>query len=106
MKKTLTYVKSILIPIILGGAFGLAIGGSILMLGAAFTGVIFGAGATFLGATALQSFAVGALAFNFTAYMIAPIFGINMQGIEFENPNKNLPYEPPEYIYSSNLQSQ
>ena len=38
-------------------------------------------------------FAIGALAFDFTAFFVAPLFGIEMQGIEYETPQS--PYQPP-----------
>ncbi len=87
--------------IILGGAFGLATGGAIVAGFAVFAGAI--GFTTILGVSVAQMFAIGALAFNFTAYIIAPLFGIDMQGIEFEDPNKYSQYQPPEYIYSTSI---
>ena len=78
--------------IILGGAFGLATGGAITVLVSVIVGAIFGISATIFGVTALQAFAIGALAFDFTAFIISPLFEINMQGIEIETPKK---YEQP-----------
>ena len=87
--------------IILGGGLGLATGGAIIATGAVIFGAIFGIGATFLGVTALQAFAIGALAFNFTALIIAPLFGLEMQSIEFEIPSKNTnDYQTPSYTYN------
>ena len=75
--------------IMLGGAVGLATGGLIV--------ATIGAGATVLGAaglatpvlgvTAAQAFAIGALAYNFMAIIVAPIIGIKMQPIEWGNPS-------------------
>ena len=72
--------------VFIGGAIGLAIGGVIVMFGAAAAGAAssFGLGSgTFLGVKAAEAFAIGALAFDFTAFFVAPIIGIDMQGVEF-----------------------
>ena len=45
-----------------------------------------GANVVILGASVSRIFAIGALALNFVAFCIAPLFGIEMQGIELE-PN-------------------
>ena len=84
---------SLVKDVILCAAIGLAVGGAFVSLGAVFTGAIFGAKAAFLGVVAKQAFAIGALAFDFTAYVIAPLFGIAMQGIEYESQES--PYKPP-----------
>ena len=73
--------------ILTGAAMGLAVGGAIIMLGAVLVGALsaFGIGAgTILGVSALQAFSVGCLAFNFTAYVVAPILGIPMEGVELD----------------------
>ena len=73
--------------ILTGAAMGLAVGGAIIMLGAVLVGALsaFGIGAgTILGVSALQAFSVGCLAFNFTAYVVAPILGISMEGVELD----------------------
>ena len=75
--------------IILGASFGLAVGGALIALGSVIIGAIYGLTAKFLGVYVLQSFAIGALAFDFTAYFITPIFGIEMQGIEVDTSNKS-----------------
>ena len=49
-----------------------------------------------LGVKASQLFAIGVLAFDFTAFVVAPLFGIEMQGIEYETPQS--PYQPPANI--------
>ena len=72
---------------VIGAAFGLAVGGAVIMLGAVGAGALsaFGIGAgTFFGVSALQSFAIGALAFDFTAFVVAPILGISMEGVELD----------------------
>ena len=84
---------SLVKDVILCAAIGLAVGGAFVSLGAVFTGAIFGAKAAFLGVVAKQAFAIGALAFDFTAYVIAPLFGIAMQWIEYESQES--PYKPP-----------
>ena len=58
-----------------------------------FMGAISGAGATFFGVSALRTFAIGALGVDFTAYFIAPLYGIEMEGIEFEPMESS--YKPP-----------
>ena len=81
--------------IIIGGSLGLAVAGSFIMLGSIGIGIAFGVTTQILGITTLQFFAIGALAFDFTAFVIAPIFGFEMQGVEYENPkyidNTNIP---------------
>lgn len=82
--------------IILGASIGLAVGGAIIMLGGITVGAIsalLGKTVTFLGVSALRSFAIGALAYNFTAFFVAPLYGIDMEGIEYE-PNGYKPYIP------------
>ena len=46
-----------------------------------------------------QAFAIGALAFNAFAYLIDPLFGIQMDGIEYE------PYQAPAVNNSKNTLS-
>ncbi len=45
------------------------------------------------GTTAIQSFAIGALAMNTTAFVIAPLVGIEMDGVEYEETQPV--YTPP-----------
>ena len=75
--------------VVLGASIGLAIGGAIVTLGGVGAGALhalnIGAG-TFLGVAAKQAFAIGTLAFDFTAFVVAPIYGFSMQGIEYETP--------------------
>ena len=69
----------------MGGTFGLAAGGAAVMLGAVGVGAAaaFGLGSgTLFGVGAAQAFAIGALAFNFTAFFVAPIIGVDMDGVE------------------------
>ncbi|MGN1094739.1 MAG: RHS repeat-associated core domain-containing protein [Candidatus Neoclostridium sp.] len=83
--------------VILGAAFGLAMGGAIVSIFAVFAGAIGGSAATvFWGVAVKQAFAIGALAIDFTAFVVAPLFGIVMQGIEYETPQS--PYQPPANI--------
>lgn len=86
--------------ILLGASIGLAVGGSALMLMSGTVGLIFGFDTLFMGTTALKAFALGAAAFNFTAFLTAPIANITMPGIEFQLPQNyqqnndfNLPYQ-------------
>ena len=82
--------------ILIGASFGLAAGGALIAVGAVVTGAIFRIGASLFGVGVSQAFAIGALAFNFTAYIVAPIIGIEMTGIEFENPNYEDSFTPSE----------
>ena len=75
--------------IVLGAGIGLAIGGAFVATTAVFAGAIAAiSGATtatvFGGVAVSRAFAIGALAFNAFAYLIAPLFGIKMDGIEYE----------------------
>ena len=56
----------------------------------------------FLGTTAAQAFAVGSLAFDFFAFVVAPILGITMDGIELGDSAPDVP-ELPTVTYSSSL---
>ena len=42
--------------------------------------------ATYLGVTAIQGFAIGALALDSVVMILMPIFGIEMEAIEYETP--------------------
>ena len=81
-----------LIPAILG----IAVGGAVLAVTGVAVGAVAGASYMILGVKASQLFAIGALAFDFTAFVVAPLFGIEMQGIEYETPQS--PYQPPANI--------
>lgn len=85
--------------ILLGGAIGLAVGGFIVAVGAATVGAFAGLSATvFGGVNVLQAFAIGALAVDFTAFVVAPLYGIEMEGIELETPKYDAnEYSPPQY---------
>ncbi len=86
--------------IMLGAAIGLAAGGALIALGAVCVGAVAGVGAAFLGTTAAQAFAVGSLAFDFFAFVVAPILGITMDGIELSDSAPDVP-ELPTVTYSS-----
>ena len=74
--------------IILGGSIGLAVAGlALAVIGMGIT-LVAGAGFTLLGVTGLQIFALGAAAFDAVAFIAGPIFGFEMQPIEYEIPNK------------------
>lgn len=72
---------------------GLAVGGAALAITGVAAGAVAGTSYVILGVKASQLFAIGALAFDFTAFFVAPLFGIEMQGIEYETPQS--PYQPP-----------
>ena len=75
---------------------GLAAGGFLIAAGAAIYGGLTATNAIFLGVKASQAFAMGALAVNTVAFGIAPLYGIAMQGIEFEQ-GKN-PVQSPQLV--------
>lgn len=77
---------SLLGDIILGGSIGLAIAGLALALFG--VGWQLFAGTAILGVTGLQIFALGAAAFDAVAFIAGPIFGFEMQPIEYEIPTK------------------
>ena len=84
--------------IILGAMIGLAAGGFLIAAGAAIYGGLTATNAIFLGVKASQAFAMGALAVNTVAFGIAPLYGIAMQGIDFEqgkNPVQSPQLAPP-----------
>ena len=80
--------------VILWASMGLAIVGAVVATASVFIGGFYvlnvGKGLVFHVA-AKQSFAIGALAFNFTALFVAPLYGIKMQPIEYETPVKPVP---------------
>ena len=87
-----TLVKDIAI----GASLGLAAGGVVLMLGGVSVGVVNWLGLTqisFLGISAKQAFAIGALAYDFTVFVVAPLLGLKMDPIEF-NPSSYQPSKP------------
>ncbi len=68
---------------VVGGSIGLAVGGAIVVVGgAAITlgGVVAGVGATVTAGT--QIVAIGALAFDAFAILVAPIFGLEIDPLE------------------------
>ena len=77
---------------LLGGAMGLATGGAVISLGGVGASALYSLGllntSTFLGVSASTAFSIGALAFDFTAFIVAPIYGISMQGIEYKTPEE------------------
>ena len=85
--------------ILLGVTAGIAVAGAVIAVGAAFAGA-FGA-TTMFGVAINQAFAIGALAYNGFAVLVAPLLGIEMGLIEWgqeyqpELPNRNpLPEHP------------
>ena len=76
--------------IFVGGAIGLSAAGAIIAAGAAIAGavgVLSGATSlayvTFGGLAVTKAFAIGALAFNLTAFVVAPLYGKSIGGIEY-----------------------
>ena len=83
--------------IILGAMIGLAAGGLMIATIGAIAYGIFGATTTVLGGVAAsKAFALGAAVYNSVAFGIAPLYGIAMQGIEFEQ-GKN-PVQSPQLV--------
>lgn len=66
-----------------------AAGGAIVATGAVFAGA-FGATSIF-GMSIVKAFAVGALAFNFNAFVVAPLMGVTMNGFEIGTPSDPTP---------------
>ncbi len=88
------FAKSVL----LGASIGLAAGGTVVMLigvGIGFASALLPSTATFFGTSIAQTFSIGALAFDFTTFVVAPLFGIKMEGVEFD-PKKYTPETPKE----------
>ena len=80
---------------LIGGAFGLAAGGAFVAVGAVVSGAVATIGGASLssamafGIPVLKAYAYGALAFNFTAFIVAPIMGISMDGLEIGQKPKD-----------------
>ena len=74
---------------VIGVAFGLAAGGVVILASAGVYGAIFGIGSEYLGVTALQGMAIGGLAMNIPAWLVLPIFGIEIEAFEYELPSYN-----------------
>ena len=72
---------------VIGACLGLAAGGALVATGGVFVGATAGVGATYLGVTALQGFAIGSLAVDFVAFGVLPLFGIAIEPIEYETPS-------------------
>ena len=74
---------------VLGFSLGLVVGGALASTG----GVVAGAaGMSFFGTSAAQTFAIGALAYDFPAICILPFYGVELEPIEYEPmSNTNLP---------------
>ncbi len=94
--------------IVLGAGIGLAVGGATLALVGIGASLIGGVSATIFGVAAKTVFSIGAVAFDFTAFVIAPILGFSMQGIDWEPaeplplPNKPQPTPPHPYLKRTN----
>ena len=66
----------------LGACFGFAAGGLVVSISGAVVCVAASASTMLFGATAIQTFAVGALAYNLVGVFVAPILGVKMDLIE------------------------
>ena len=100
---------------ILGAGVGLAIGGAVVFTIGITAGIAGGLATSILGVSAHQAFAWGLLAWNFTAWVIMPIYGITLQGIEYDpspvnvpkpQPNTHPAYKNQMYRWSSYLTNQ
>jgi len=70
---------------LIGGLLGLAVGGAVVSVGGAIGTVAVGSGTTqiaLFGATGMQTFAIGALAYDIPAMIIGPLYGTEMELIE------------------------
>ena len=83
-KEKLTF-KDRLVNTFIGASFGLAIGGAGLSLFGMGGTLIVGSTTTtiaFFGGTGPQTFAIGALAYDLVAMLVAPVLGLTMETIE------------------------
>jgi hypothetical protein len=89
--------------VMLGGAIGFAAGGLIVATSGAFYGAVKGITATLWGVTAQKVFAIGALAYNSFAMVVAPILGLTLEAIgtvddkdktKVEKPGETRPFPP------------
>ena len=84
-KKGTDLIWSVICGIILGAGIGLAAGGAFVFLGGMFASLeTAGLNSIVFGITAQKAFAWGVLAWNITAWGIMPIYGVTMQGIDYE----------------------
>lgn len=75
--------------VFIGASFGLAAGGAIVSTIAVFAGA---AGFSMVAGVAVSKmFAIGALAFNFNAFVVAPLMGVTMNGFEIGTPKDPTP---------------
>ena len=76
---------------IVGAGIGLAVSGAAVATGGVAVGAFSGITHSYLGLTALQGFAIGSLALDTSAFLIFPIFAIEIQPIEYEAPTPVYP---------------
>ena len=88
--------------VFLGGALGFAAGGLIVATSGAMYGAVKGISAMLWGLSAEKVFAIGALAYNAFAFIVAPIIGVSVDAIETvadkdkaEVPDPGKPRFPP-----------
>ena len=86
--------------IIVGGFFGFAVAGASVALISVGAGA-FGLKTIFGGVPILRAFALGAAAFDLTAFIVALIVGVSMEGIEYESKpiTVPLPQETPTHPF-------
>ena len=85
--------------IAIGASIGVAAGGGALCLFSSVFGIAAGIKAVLDGLTAVQMFAIGALSFDFFAFIVAPLLNLEVEGIELETPSNNWtsPYPQPTF---------
>ncbi len=75
--------------IAIGASIGVAAGGGAICLFSSVFGIAAGIKAVLDGLTAVQMFAIGALSFDFFAFIVAPLLNLEVEGIELETPSNN-----------------
>ena len=85
--------------IAIGASIGVAAGGGVICLFSSVFGIAAGIKAVLDGLTAVQMFAIGALSFDFFAFIVAPLLNLEVEGIELETPSNNWtsPYPQPTF---------
>ena len=75
--------------VFIGASFGLAAGGAVVSTIAVFASAV---GFSMVAGVAVSKmFAIGALAFNFNAFVVAPLMGVTMNGFEIGAPKDPTP---------------
>lgn len=98
MKKSIRTIPILAVVLVAAACIKLAAGGAIVSTIAVFAGAvgtISGIGISSIvafGIPAVKAFAIGALAFNFNAFVVAPLMGVIMNGIKIGTPKDPTPY--------------